>query len=187
MNFSRFLKSPSAAGLSPPQRPWGWGERKREPDQSHRPPRAFYFCFLLERGSRVRDREKDLFREFATREDGYNSGNQKNSSGSKRTCWNVFVQHGRKVLRIGWKLDEIFKHCKSIWTRNLFSQKKLYKSCIITDFCKHQRIHYCKGPINLALSNPFGKHLWALLSLVYRPGYFLYVFRSNSPFGLSQM
>ena len=30
MNFSRFLKSPSAAGLSPPRRPRGWGERKRE-------------------------------------------------------------------------------------------------------------------------------------------------------------
>ena len=39
-----------------------------------------------EKGSRVRDREKDLFREFATREYGRNSGNQSSSSGSKRTC-----------------------------------------------------------------------------------------------------
>ena len=30
MNFSRFLKSPSLAGLSPPRRPRGWGETKRE-------------------------------------------------------------------------------------------------------------------------------------------------------------
>ena len=122
------------------------GEKEKESAQpSHRPPRTFYFLFSIiviftgipsgsfcggPRGSRVRDRDKDLFREFATREDGWNSGNQSNSSGSKRTYWNFFVQHGRTVLRIGWKLDEIFEHCKSIWTRNMFSQKKLYKSCI---------------------------------------------------------
>ena len=180
----------------------GWGERKRERSSIPSSPTRFlffvfdYYYFYRgyragasteERGRRVRDREKDLFRKFTTREDGWNSGNQSNSSGSKRTCWKVFIQHSRKVLRFGGNLDEIFEHCKSIWTRNLFSKKKIYKSCMNTDFCKHQRIYYCKGAINLVLSNPFGKHFWALLSLVYRPGYFIYVFRSNSPFGLSQM
>ena len=57
-----------------------------------------------------------------------------------------------KCFALAKKLDQILQHCKSIWTRNLFIKKKLYKSCINTDFCKHQRIHYCKGAINLALS-----------------------------------
>ena len=37
------------------------------------------------------------------------------------------------------------------YEREICLVKNLYKSCIITDFCKHQRIHYCKGAINLAL------------------------------------
>ena len=126
------------------------GEKEKESTHpSHRPPRTFYFLFSITviftgipsgsfcggpRGSRVRDRDKDLFREFATREDGSNSGNQSNSSGSKRTCWNVFIQHGRTVLNIGWKWDEIFEHCKSIWTRNLFSQKNFTKVSLIPIF-----------------------------------------------------
>ena len=166
MNFSRFITSPSAERpLSSVEASLCCGKVCQKGKESahpfHLPPRAFSFffrfnyCYFYRNTQRepLRRREaagsetgrRDLFREFATREDGWNSANQSNSSDSKRTCWNVFVQHGRKVLRIGWKLDEILKHCKSIWTRNLFSQLKLYKSCINTDFCKHQRIHYCKG------------------------------------------
>ena len=50
------------------------------------------------------------------------------------------------------------KYLESIakaYEREICLLKNLYKSCIITDFCKHQRIHYCKGAINFALSNPF--------------------------------
>ena len=161
-------------------------KEKESAQPSHRPPRTFYFlssiiaiftgipiesfCGGL-RGSRVRDRENDLFREFATREVGWNSGNQSNSSGSKRTYWNFFVQHGRTVLRIGWKLDEIFEHCKSIWTRNLFSQKNFTKVALIPIFASINEFVIVKEQL-----------IW-----LYRLGYFLYVFRSNSPFGFSQM
>ena len=47
MNFSPFLKSPSAAGLSPPQRPRGWRERKRERASIPSSPARFLFLFPI--------------------------------------------------------------------------------------------------------------------------------------------
>ena len=188
MNFSRFLKSPSAAGLSPPRRPRGWGETKRESATIPSSPARF----LLEP---LRKRE----------EVGFETG-RRISFGSLQLEKTAKIQATRAVAQalsehvetfLSSTVEQYFALAEN-WMKYLVSivnayerviclVKNLYKSCIITDFCKHQRIHYCKGAIHLALSNPFGKHFLALLSLIYRPGYFLYVFRRNSPFGLSQM
>ena len=188
MNFSRFLKSPSAAGLSPPRRPRGWGERTRE------------------RASIPSSSARFLLKPLRKREAAGCETGRRICFGSLQLEKTAEIQASRAIAQalsehfetfLSSTVEQYFalaenwmKYLVSIakaYEREICLVKNLYKSCIITDFYKHQRIHYCKGVINLALSNPFGKHFLAMLYLVYRPGYFLYVFRSNSPFGLSQM
>ena len=180
----------------------GWGERKRERASIPSSPTRFLFfvfdyCYFY----RNTQREPLRRREAAGSETG-----RRISFGSLQLEKTAEIQATRAIAQalsehfetfLSSTVEKYFALAKN-WMKYLsiakayereicLVKKKLYKSCGNTDFCKHQQIHYCKGAINLALSNPFGKHFWALLSLVYKPGYFLYVFRSNSPFGLSQM
>ena len=135
MNFSRFLKSPSAAGLSPPRRPRGWGERKRESATIPSSPARF----LLEP---LRKRE----------EVGFETG-RRISFGSLQLEKTAEIQATRAIAQalsehvetfLSSTVEQYFALAEN-WMKYLVSTtnayerviclvKNLYKSCIITDF-----------------------------------------------------